>query len=81
MLALLKHIWKSWKRLTHGLNTAIAWTLMALTYIVAVGPVALYFKITRADLIDRGLGDTQGPSYWNRLPPDEDDIRRVQRPW
>ena len=81
MLPLLKIIWKRWKRLTHGLNTAISWTLMAITYVIAIGPVAVFFKLTRADLIDRGLGDTEADTYWQRVPPDDQDVRRAQRPW
>ncbi|MFT4977246.1 MAG: hypothetical protein ACI8S6_003151 [Myxococcota bacterium] len=81
MLALMKMIWRSWKRLVHGLNGAISWTLMSIAYIIAIGPVATYFIVTRTDLTDRGLGDTEAESYWISLPPDEDDIRRAQRPW
>ena len=33
------------------------------------------------DLIDRGLGDPRSDTWWHPLPPDDDNVRRVQRPW
>lgn len=77
----MKTIWRSWKRVVHGLNAGIAWTLMTIAYFTAIGPVAAWFKLTGADLTDRGLGDTEADSYWLDVPPDEEDIRRAQRPW
>jgi hypothetical protein len=81
MLALMKTTWRTWKGMVHGLNAAISWTLMSIAYVSALGPVASYFLITRTDLTDRGLGDTEADSYWLNMPPDEDDIRTAQRPW
>ena len=81
MLALLKTIWKSWKRIVHNLNAGISWTLMTIAYITAIGPVATWFKLTGADLTDRGLGDEEADSYWLAIPQEDEDIRRAQRPW
>ena len=80
MLAFMKLLWRKWKQVVHGINGAISFTLMSIAYITGLGPVAVYFKLTRADLIDRGL-KSERESYWLSLPPDTDDIRRVQRPW
>ena len=80
MLAFMKLLWRNWKRVVHGINGAISFTLMSIAYVIALGPVAIYFKLTRADLIDRGL-QVERKSYWLELPQDTDDIRRVQRPW
>ncbi|MFT5682479.1 MAG: hypothetical protein ACI8RZ_003397 [Myxococcota bacterium] len=80
MLAFMKLLWRHWKRVVHGINGAISFTLMSVAYILGLGPVAVYFKITRADLLDRGLAE-ELESYWQELPPDEDDVIRVQRPW
>jgi hypothetical protein len=80
MLAFMKLLWRNWKRVVHGINGAISYTLMSTAYVIALGPVAIYFKLTRADLIDRGL-QAERESYWLELPQDTDDIRRVQRPW
>ncbi|MEL6345436.1 MAG: hypothetical protein AAFV53_20175 [Myxococcota bacterium] len=81
MLAALKILWRSWKRLTHGINRAIAAVLMTVTYVIALGPVALYFRLTGQQLTDRGPGDINRPSHWKPPAPDNDDIRRAQRPW
>lgn len=80
MLAFMKLLWRNWKKVVHGINGAISFTLMSVAYILGLGPVAVYFKITRADLLDRGLGEGL-ESYWIELEPDEDDVVRVQRPW
>lgn len=80
MLAFMKLLWRNWKRVVHGINGAISFTLMSTAYVIGLGPVAVYFKLTRADLIDRGL-QPERESYWLQLPQDTDDIRRVQRPW
>ena len=81
MLAFLKLLWKNWKRFVHGINSAISWVLMSATYITAVGPVAIAMKLARSPLLDRSLGDPESTTCWQPLPPDVDDIRRVQRPW
>lgn len=80
MLAFMKLLWRNWKRVVHGINGAISFTLMSVAYILGLGPVAVYFKITRADLLDRGLGEGL-ESYWIALEPDDADVVRVQRPW
>ena len=81
MLTALKAIWKGWKRLTHGLNHAISWVLMAVVYWTTMAPVALGFKLFRPDPIDRGLGDPAAPSYWLEPRSGRQDVRRAQRPW
>ena len=80
MLAFMKLLWRNWKKVVHGINGAISFTLMSVAYVLGLGPVAVYFKLTRADLIDRGLAP-ELETYWKPIPHDEDDVRRVQRPW
>lgn len=81
MLAVLKTIWRNWKRGVHGINAGISWTLMSFVYWTAVMPVALFMKLTGRQLLDRGLGDPAAKTFW--LPPrsEPQDIRRSQRPW
>ena len=81
MLAFMKLLWRNWKKVVHGINGAISFVLMSVAYVVGLGPVAVYFRIVRSDLIDRGLGDPELETYWLVVPLDEDDVRRVQRPW
>ena len=81
MLELLKLLWRRWKGLAHRIIALQNWIIMAIAYAVGMGPVALIMRMKHADLIDRGLGDTDGPSYWLHLASEPQDIRRAQRPY
>lgn len=81
MLGLMKTIWRGWKKAVHSLNAGIAFVLMSFVYIVAVGPVALGFKVFKPDALDRGLGDPQAKTYGQGTRIEKQDIRRAQRPW
>ena len=79
--AIMKKLWRGWKGIVHRINDVIAFVLMSFTYIVALMPVALCFKVFNRDLIDRGLGDPRVDSYWKAVQRERNsnDIRRVQR--
>jgi hypothetical protein len=81
MLSLLKRLWWSWKKVVHGLNSAISWTLMAFVYWSAVFPVAVGFKLFRPDPTDRGLGDPDASTEWQTPRYPRQDISRAQRPF
>ena len=74
-------LWRKWKTAIHSINGGIAFVLMTFTYVIAVTPVALGFRIFTKDVMDRGLGDPQAKSYWKKAirEKDADEIRRVQR--
>ena len=78
---IMKKLWRGWKGVVHRINDVIAFVLMSFTYIFALMPVALIFKIFTRDLIDRGFGDPRAESYWKDVKKEEgsSDIRRVQR--
>ena len=77
----MKKLWRGWKGIIHRINDVIAFVLMTFTYVIAVTPVALCFKVVSRDLLDRGLGDPRSESYWKQMNRESsnDDIRRVQR--
>lgn len=81
MLAVLKTIWRNWKRFAHGINGAIAWVLMSIVYVTAMFPVAMGFRVFKPDALDRGLGDPEATSHWLPVPGEPQDVRRAQRPW
>ena len=81
MLALMKTLWRRWKGLAHRIIAAQNWIVMALAYVIAMGPVSFFMRLKNPDLIDRGLGDPQWPSFWHPLAGEDEDIRRAQRPW
>jgi len=53
---------------------------MTFTYVLAVTPIAIGFKIKGTDLLDRGLDDKR-KTYWNPKKEEEQTIKRVQRPY
>ena len=79
--AIMTFLWRKWKTAIHSINSGIAFVLMTFTYVIAVTPVALGFRIFTKDVMDRGLGDPQAKSYWKKAirEKDADEIRRVQR--
>lgn len=78
---ILVSLWRRWQRAIHSINEVVAAVLMTLTYLFAVTPVSIAFRIFSPDPIDRGLGDPQAKSYWKPVEQDANanDIRRVQR--
>ena len=81
MLGLLKALWRRWKALAHGIIHVQNWIVMAVAYLVGMGPVAVIMRMRGSDLLDRGPGDAEAESHWSSLPPFAEDIRRAQRPW
>jgi hypothetical protein len=81
VLETMKTIWRGWKAFVHKLVAAQSYVLMAFTYWVAVGPIAVFMKLRYKDLIDRGLGEPDIESYWQKPTMGFQDIRRAQRPW
>ena len=81
MLHIMKALWRRWKGFAHSIIRAQNWLIMAMAYLIAMGPVALVMRLKSNDLIDRGLGDPEARSYWVGLNEPNQDIRRSQRPW
>ncbi len=81
MLGLMKTIWRGWKSAVHRLNEGIAFVLMSIVYITAVGPVALGFKLFKPDALDRGLGDPSWKTYGLPTRIERQDVSRAQRPY
>jgi len=74
-------LWRNWKALAHRIIAAQNWVLMAIAYVIAMGPVSVIMRIKNPDLIDRGLGDPEWESFWIPMVKEPEDIRRAQRPW
>ena len=80
MRLILKKLWRRWKSGIHKINDGLAFVLMTFTYVIAVTPIAIGFKVRGSDLLDRGL-DSNRKSYWNTKKEEEQSIKRVQRPY
>jgi len=61
---------RAYARWTKGIEAVGAvWTavLLSVVYLVSVGPVSLFMKLTRKDLLDRSKGDE--PTFWKSHEP------------
>ena len=52
---------------------------MSFTFILAVMPVALSFKVMRRPMLDRTLGNPQTKTHWLKRHDPPQEIRRVQK--
>ena len=75
----IKKFWWKWKKTIHKLNDGIAFLLMSFTFILAVMPVALSFKVMRRPMLDRTLGNPQTKTHWLKRHDPPQEIRRVQK--
>lgn len=64
MLELFKRMWVAWGAFARGLFTAQNWLIMGTAYIVAIGPLALWFRLTGRQLVDRAPADPNANTYW-----------------
>jgi hypothetical protein len=61
---------KAYARWTRGVEAVGAvWTavLLSVVYLVSVGPVSLFMKLTHKDLLDRAAG--ADPTFWKAHEP------------
>lgn len=66
MLALMKSIWRGWKRFAHKIISAQNFVLMAGVYWFAVAPVAIGLKLIRFRLLDTPVPSDDDDSYWEK---------------
>ncbi len=81
MLSLLKTLWRGWKRFTHKLVAGQSWLLMAIAYVVAMGPASIFVKLDKRHRLDRAPADPDASTYGLAVEHRPPDIRRAQRPW
>jgi hypothetical protein len=55
------------------------WTFVILTflYVIAIGPVGLFFRLTGKDPLERGL--EPAPSFWHQHEPNPLGVRAAAR--
>lgn len=64
MLELFKTMWDRWQGVAKGIMAAQNAVLMGFAYFVGVGPVAIAFRVTGKQLIDRAPAAPNAKSYW-----------------
>ncbi len=81
MLSLLKTLWRGWKGFAHKLVAGQSWLLMAIAYIVAMGPASIFIKLNKERRLDRAPADPGAATYGLTVEHRPPDVRRAQRPW
>lgn len=64
MLEIFKRLWVGWNGMARHILLAQNALLMGFTYVVALGPVALWFRLSGKQLVDRGPADPKAETYW-----------------
>lgn len=64
MLETFKRMWVAWGNVAKGILTAQNWIIMGTAYVVAIGPMSLWFRLTGRRLIDHAPADPTAKSYW-----------------
>ena len=64
LLELFKRMWAGWNVVVRRVFDAQGAVLMAVAYVVGLGPVALVLRITGRKMLDRAPADPAAKSYW-----------------
>lgn len=78
MTSIMTSLWRGWKSIAHGIIKGQNWLLMAIAYVVALGPVSIYIKLSKRKL-DRGPADPTASTYGLPVAQQPMDVRRAQR--
>ena len=57
-------VYLPWMAFGFVMGTIVSNVILALLYFVLITPIALFFKITKRDMLNRKL-DKSAPTYWN----------------
>jgi len=81
VLSVMKTIWRRWKALAHGLVKVQSWLLMAIVYVVAMGPISVFIKLDKTRRLDRGPAQPDAQTFAQPVRTRPQDVRTAQRPW
>jgi hypothetical protein len=69
--------YQAWTAFFKGIGAVWTAVLLALVYILSVGPVGLFMRLSRQDPLDRRLGPE--PSFWRAHEPNPLGPERAAR--
>lgn len=85
MLALMKRLWKGWKRFASAIVNAQNTVLLFVVFLFGIGPVALVARLRRRHFLDLTPppppGLETGGTWWTPLPQRTMDVKSAQRPF
>ncbi len=81
MLELFKRLWSLWNRGLRGLLALQSRVIMTLAYFIGVGPVAIVFRLTGRQLLDRGDPPPGATTFWVPRTTGEATMKDASRPF
>jgi hypothetical protein len=83
MLHAMKRIWRSWRKLAHGIITVQNTVMLGAVFFLGIGPTAVMAKLTGRKLLDRDSQDPDKPaeSHWVPIEAPPADMQSAQRPF
>ena len=66
----LRPVYDGWMWVAHKINLVLTTLVLGIMYYGVFTPVALYFRVSGKDQLDRAI-DREAPSYWIRRPKKE----------
>lgn len=79
MLESFRRLWIGWNALARRILGAQTWLLMAVTFVVGLGPPALVLRLLRRSMLDRAPADRAASSYRVVRDPTPMDMKRAAR--
>ena len=76
-LAPKSRAYRGWTVFFEGIGKVWTAVLLAIVYVVSVGPIGLVMRLSRQDPLDRGLAPE--PSYWRAHEPNPLGPERAAR--
>lgn len=81
ILALFKRMWLLWNRGIRGVMRLQSRVIMTVAWLLAIGPVALVFRVVGRTLLDRGPAPPGARSFWLTRPDTEATMKDASRPF
>jgi hypothetical protein len=81
MLEIFKQLWVGWNRGIRAVMRAQSKAIMTVAYFLAIGPIAVLFRLTGRTLLDRGPAQADARSFWVPRNPVEASMKDASRPF
>ncbi len=81
MLEIFKQLWVGWNRGIRAVMRVQSQAIMAMAYFLAIGPIAVLFRLTGRTLLDRGPAQADARSFWVPRTPVEASMKDASRPF
>ncbi len=81
MLEIFKRLWAQWNRAVRAAARIQSESIMAVAYVLGIGPVAIAFRLLGRTLLDRGPAPVGATTFWLARPEGEATMKDASRPF